>query len=127
VWEETATVEQPGEELLWPLLTRAYIAERLAYLPGAAFLPLVSQAALLVERALLRGGGPYYDAALARFHRALENYSTDFAAAERAYENAPDVTFIADEYILCLAHMSRFEEAEALIAERENLQPGDWL
>src|SRR5690606_37605731 len=106
VWEETATVEQPGEELLWPLLTRAYIAERLAYLPGAAFLPLVSQAALLVERALLRGGGPYYDAALARFHRALENYSTAFAAAERAYENAPDVTFIADEYILCLAHMS---------------------
>ncbi len=127
VWEETAKVEEPGEELLWPLLTRAYIAERLAYLPGASFLPLVSQAALLAERALLRGGGPYYDAALARFHRALENYATAFAAAERAYENAPDVAFIVDEYVLSLAHMSRFEEAEALITERENLQPGDWL
>lgn len=127
VWEETARVEQPGTDILWPLLTRAYIAERLAYLPGAPFLTLLSQATLLVERAILRQGGAYYLAALARFHRALENYATAFAAAARAYEDFPDVDFIADEYALCLAHVGRYEEAEAIIARRENLQPADWL
>jgi tetratricopeptide (TPR) repeat protein len=126
-WECGAAMGPPEPAFYWTYLGRARISEQEGRLSSTNATDKYWESIVFLERALLlEAGDARCWAALAGYHRSLDNVGNALAALAEALELDEDMIEVLDERAAILINVGDDEAADEVLEKRRLLQAEPW-